>query len=201
LSVQFWIFAGPNGAGKSTLVARYVRGRIPVVNPDDVARVLPPRGGQPDVLEAGRIALAQREAHLAAGQSFGVETTLTGHSEINLMRRARAAGCKVNLVFVGLDDVQLSASRVQARVRDGGHNVPLADVFRRFDRSIANLSIALMIADRSYVFDNSGERRRLLLLCENGKLKRLAKVIPRWAAVAIPAELRDDFGPLPDAEN
>jgi len=171
------------------------------VNPDEVARILPPRGGQPDVLEAGRIALAQREAHLAAGQSFGVETTLTGHSEINLMRRARASGYRVNLVFVGLDDVQLSASRVQARVRDGGHNVPMADVLRRFDRSMTNLSIAMTIADRSYVIDNSGTRRRLLLSYENGKVKRLAKVIPRWAATAIPAEPRDNTAPLPDGEN
>ncbi len=113
------------------------------------------------------------------------------------MRRARASGYRVNLVFVGLDDVQLSASRVQARVRDGGHNVPMADVLRRFDRSMTNLSIA----DRSYVIDNSGTRRRLLLSYENGKVKRLAKVIPRWAATAIPAEPRDNTAPLPDGEN
>ncbi len=59
----------------------------------------------------------------------------------------------------------------------------------------------MTIADRSYVIDNSGTRRRLLFSCENGKLKRFAKAIPRWAATAIPAELRDNTGPLPDTEN
>jgi predicted ABC-type ATPase len=87
------------------------------------------------------------------------------------MRRARTAGYRINLVFVGLDDVQLSASRVKARVRRGGHDVPLPDVFRRFDRSMANLAIGLAIADRSYVM-------------------HLAKAFPIWAAGAIPLELR-----------
>ncbi len=77
----------------------------------------------------------------------------------------------------------------------------MADVLRRFDRSMTNLSIAMTIADRSYVIDNSGTRRRLLLSYENGTLKRLAKVIPRWAATAIPAEPRDNTAPLPDGEN
>jgi predicted ABC-type ATPase len=96
----------------------------------------------------------------------------------------------VTLVFVGLDDVQFSASRVKSRVRRGGRHVPLVDVFRRFDRSMATLSIGLTIADRSYVIDNSGKRRRLLVSRENGQVKHLAKVMPPSAADAIPAEMR-----------
>jgi len=190
LKAQFWIFAGPNGAGKSTFVARYIRGRIPVVNPDEIGQSLARSSGLAALVEAGRIAIAQREAHLASGDSFGVETTFTGHSELELMRRAAAAGYRVTLLFVGLDDVQLSASRVQARVRRGGHNVPFADLLRRFDRSMSNLAIGLKIADRSYVIDNSEKRRRLLLSRENGRVKHLAKVMPAWAANAIPSELR-----------
>jgi len=168
---QLWIFAGPNCARKSSLVAPYVRGRISIV------------------LEAGRLAVAQREANLAAGHSFGVETTFTDHGEVNLMRRARAPGYDVTLVFIGLKSVKLSAARVRTRVRDGGHAVPLADVFRRFDRSMANLATGLTIADRSYVIDNSGRRLRLLLSRENGQVKHLAKTFPIWAAGAIPPEL------------
>ena len=69
---QLWVFAGPNGAGKSTLVAQRVRGRLPVVNPDEIAQAFPLRGAQLDVLAAGRVALTQREALLAAGRSFGI---------------------------------------------------------------------------------------------------------------------------------
>jgi predicted ABC-type ATPase len=190
VKLQLWVFAGPNGAGKSSLVVRYVRGRIPIVNPDDIALTLPQRNGEPAVLEAGRLALAQREAQLAAGHSFGVETTFTGHGELNLMRRARACGYYVTLVFIGLRSVNLSASRVRTRVRDGGHSVPLADVFRRFDRGMANLATGLTIADRSYVIDNSGTRRRLPFSRENGEVKHLAKIMPAWATDAIRSDLR-----------
>ena len=115
------------------------------------------------------------------------------------MRRARAGGYYVTLVFVGLDDVQLSASRVTARVRRGGHEVPMVDILRRFDRSMANLAVGLTIADRAYVIDNSDTRRRLLVSREQGQIRHLAKVLPRWAADAIPTELRRAAIPLPDA--
>ena len=35
---QLWVIAGPNGAGKSTLADRYLAGRIPLINPDNIAR-------------------------------------------------------------------------------------------------------------------------------------------------------------------
>jgi len=163
---------------------------MPVVNPDEIAQSSTLQNGSAALVQAGRVAVAQREAHLAADDSFGVETTFTGHSERALMRRARAAGDRVTLVFVGLDDVQLSASRVKSRVRRGGHDVPLPDVFRRFDRSMANLATGLTIADLSYVIDNSGTRRRLLLAREGDQVKRLAKASPVWVSNAIPSDLR-----------
>jgi predicted ABC-type ATPase len=55
---------------------------------------------------------------------------------------------------------------------------------------MANLAMGLTIADRSYVIDNSGKHRRLLVSRESGQVKHLAKVMPAWAANAIPDELR-----------
>lgn len=191
MTSQLWVFAGPNGAGKSTLVAQRVRGRIPVVNPDEIAQTLPAGStGQARMIEAGRIAITRREGHLKAGRSFGLETTLTGRSELDLMRRAKAAGYRVNLVFVGLDDAQLSAARVHARVQRGGHDVPLVDVLRRYGRSMDHLAIALTIADRAFVFDNSGTRRRLLFFREHDRTKHLSQLLPKWAAGAIPADMQ-----------
>jgi predicted ABC-type ATPase len=179
---QIWVVAGPNGAGKSTLAQRYLAGRLPVVNPDEIARAA---GSSP--IAAGRVALRERHALLSAGHSFAVETTLTGQSELDLMQRARNAGYKVNLAYVGLDDVLLSTARVTLRVRSGGHDVPLDDILRRFDRSTANLSVALRIAHRSWIVDNSGRRRRLLLTCEGARVKHISRALPQWAQRAIAA--------------
>lgn len=189
---QLLVIAGPNGAGKTTLTSDYLAGRIPVVNPDDYARQIDPRhnGDSAVMLQAGRMAIAQRQSFLAARQSFAIETTLTGKGELDLMRRASAQGYKVNLLFVGLNEAPLSAARVAERVRRGGHPVPLADIFRRFDRSLSNLHTALPMVDRAFVLDNSGDRRRLLFSIEAGRVKHLAKNLPEWAQKAVPEQMQ-----------
>ena len=190
--LDVWVSAGPNGAGKSTLARRVLIGRVPVVNPDDLAAEIDLANRDMPVVQvaAGRKALAAREAHLEAKRSFAIETTLTGRSELELMRRARDRSFRVNLVFIGLDDVALSATRVAQRVREGGHNVPAADLQRRFTRSLAHLAPALMIADRAWVFDNSGEQRKLILARRRLQVRHLAERLPAWAEVAIPSQLR-----------
>ncbi|MBY6261162.1 dephospho-CoA kinase [Azospirillum sp. 412522] len=123
---QLWVLAGPNGAGKSTIARRFVVGRIPFVDADDIARDVNPD----DVnslsahMRAGRIALELREGYLNRNETFAMETTPTGKSELALMRRARDAGCKVNLIFVGVGNVAISAARVRTRILLGGHDVP-----------------------------------------------------------------------------
>lgn len=100
---QLWVFAGPNGAGKSTLAAKYIAGRIPIVNPDVIALDIAPGNVDPSVmLRAGRLAIEERRSFLAAGATFAMETTLTGQGELRFMQAAREQNYKVNLVFVGL---------------------------------------------------------------------------------------------------
>lgn len=189
---RLWIFAGPNGAGKSTLVQRYVAGRLPVINPDDIAaRIAPERRNDLDVtLKAGREALRLRAACLNSGRSFVVETTLTGRTEIALIRQAREQGYRVSVVFVALRSPVLSLGRVTERVRRGGHTVSSADIHRRFPRSLANLALAVALADRTLVIDNSGQNRRFIARIEGGMLKRAVDPLPEWLEQALPNDLR-----------
>ena len=166
---QLWVFAGPNGAGKSTLAGRFVQGRVPIVNPDVIALSLPRRDdGSLNQLDAGRMALEQRAAFTRAGESFAFETTLSGASELRAMRAARNAGYKLNLVYVGVYSVVRSKTRVAERVSKGGHNVAEDALLRRFERSMKALDEAAVLADRVIVFDNSGDRHRLVLVDEGG---------------------------------
>lgn len=180
--------AGPNGAGKTSLVTRKIEGRLPVVNPDVIAAGLPRVHGKLDERGAGALALHRREELLAERVSFAVETTLTGNSTLRLMGTALREGYKVTLIFVGLRDADLSLSRVLARVEMGGHPVPVSAVLRRFPVSLANLSKAIELADRSFVLDNSGERLRLLLVRESGRDRLTTRDLPAWFidALAIP---------------
>ncbi|WP_420962254.1 AAA family ATPase [Brucella sp. IR073] len=189
---QLWVFAGPNGAGKSTLARRYVVGRLEIVNPDDIARQIAPGlpADRKTAVRAGRLAVERRKALLDARESFAIETTLTGQGARAFMLQARERGYKVNLVFIGLHSIIQAQSRVTERVRQGGHAVPKADIERRFVRCMNHLAEAMRIADRVLVLDNSGKRRRLILIRENGRTKLLSRNVPNWARTAIPEILQ-----------
>jgi len=182
--VQLWIVAGPNGAGKTTLADRWLAHRIPVVSPDSIAVSL-----NLTPLQAGRSAVREQERLLASHVSFALDTTFSGNRELILMKRAADAGYKVNVIFVCVESVALCHARIHERVDNGGHAVPAADVARRFGRSLDNLTTAFDFADRVFVLDNTGEKRRLLLSVDHHRVKHLSKNLPRWAKDAIPEQL------------
>lgn len=186
MTPQLWVFAGPNGAGKSTFVERYIADRIPILNPDNIARQLPSGSDAQRIIGAGRIAIAERQRLIANRESFVIETTLSGKSELDLMQTAATAGYKITLIYIGLGDIAYSIGRVRSRVESGGHDVPLADLLRRFSRSQANLPAAMALADRVLLLDNSGTRRQLLFSQERGRVKFRATDPPRWVLPSLP---------------
>jgi len=195
---QLWVFAGPNGAGKSTLVRAYwVAARIPVVNPDEIARSMKPdhHGAAVTMLQAGKEAARLRREHTEAARSFAIETTLSGHSELRVMEDARNAGFKVNLIFMGIAGPDTSYARVRSRVMAGGHDVPVADIRRRYYRTMANLLAAVALADRTFVLDNQGKGRpRLLMTINDGRIRQVARVLPAWATQALGTIVESDVG-------
>lgn len=193
---QIWIIAGPNGSGKTTLTRRHLTGKVPVVNPDEIARIINP--AHPEALEtamrAGRDALMQRRQLIADQRSFAVETTFSGNQEIALMKDAKAAGYKVNLIFICTDSPQVSMGRIALRIKDGGHRVSGADIERRYRRSLTNLPQGLALADRAWLLDNSRARMRLVASIERGQVKSMASALPRWVREAKLPILEQEMG-------
>jgi predicted ABC-type ATPase len=89
--------------------------------------------------------------------------------------------------FIGTSDPTINAKRVAARVMQGGHDVPISKIVSRYGRSIANLSAAIQIADRVYIYDNSidGADARLCVRTQEGSLRKLYGELPLWIADAI----------------
>ena len=71
-------------------------------------------------------------------------------------------------------------TRIRNRVKLGGHSIPEADVRRRYTRSLANLASALRSADVGEVYDNSGDRHRLILIARAGVIVWRAEPLPYW---------------------
>jgi predicted ABC-type ATPase len=53
--------------------------------------------------------------------------------------RLKADGWRVESIYLALPSVELSHQRVAERVAHGGHDIPAADIARRFPRSLHNL--------------------------------------------------------------
>lgn len=139
---SLYVIAGPNGAGKTTFIKRFAPSELALldfINADEIARGLSPFAPDRALLEAGRLVLSRFRQFVAAGRDFVLETTLSGRTYRNLFSDARNAGYSSQLDFLMLPTVEHSQRRVARRVLSGGHNVPDADLRRRFTVGVRNL--------------------------------------------------------------
>lgn len=187
------IIAGPNGAGKSTFTRATQESLLfPVIDPDTEARRVRPDDPAAAQIAGGKQAIKRARAYLENNQSFAVETTLSGNTYLRMMAEAKRKGWQVNLIYVGVDNVQTSIERVAQRVAAGGHNVPSEDIRRRYARSLANLVVAIQQADSTSIFDNSTKRgHRQLLTIAQGRVTEQASELPEWIKAALPLEFTE----------
>jgi len=93
---------------------------------------------------------------------FAFETSLSGLVHLARLRRWKAAGYRIEIIFLRLSSPRVALRRIAARVKQGGHDVPRADVLRRFTRGWANFQSAYRpLADAWAVYNNSGQGPRL----------------------------------------
>jgi predicted ABC-type ATPase len=112
---------------------------------------------------ASVLADAIRRELLQEGKTFTFETVMSSRDKVDFMREARERGYRVYLYFVATDDPDINLDRVQRRVLQGGHPVPEDKVRKRYRESIDLMTEASSFAHRSYIFDNSGSKHKLLV--------------------------------------
>jgi predicted ABC-type ATPase len=139
------------------------RGRDPICNADLIAQGLSPLDPQLAALAGGRLLLQGVNRLAAARADFAFESTLSGLPYARQLRSWKTNGYRIEIAYLRLRSPQLALRRIAARVRQGGHNVPRADVLRRFARGWENfLHIYRPLADEWTVYDNSGESPQLI---------------------------------------
>jgi len=160
------VIAGPNGAGKTTFARDYlptIAGLINFVNVDLIAAGMSPLRPELAGVAAGRVLLRELDRLVAANADFAFESTLSGLRYAERIRNWKAQGYSIEIAYLRLASPQLALSRVASRVKQGGHNVPRADVLRRFKRGWANfVEVYRPLADHWTMFDNSGESPKRL---------------------------------------
>jgi predicted ABC-type ATPase len=160
------VIAGPNGAGKTTFARRYLPSNariIHFVNADLIAAGLSPLKPELASIAAARTVLTEIDRLAKARADFAFESTLSGRTYVRRLESWRREGYRVEIVYLKLKSPQLALRRVAARVRQGGHDVPRADVLRRYARGWKNFEMIYRpLADSWAIYENSGEAPQLL---------------------------------------
>ncbi len=151
------IVSGPNGSGKTTIAREYLlTHNLEYLSADEIAEGLPHESLQEVRLQAGRLFFERIIENIQVGRSFLAETTLAGKGFRRIVAELKAAGYSVTLIFVFLDSADACVARIRERVRKGGHDVPEADIRRRYIRSINNFwHLYRLGADRWHLLYNS----------------------------------------------
>ncbi len=156
---KLYIISGCNGAGKTTASYTVLPEMLncnEFVNADEIARGLSPFNPNTVAIQAGRLMLNRISTLIETENDFAFETTLSTRSYVNTVRKARAKGYFVTILYFWLSSPNLAIERVKTRVQEGGHDIPEPVIRRRYDLGIKNMfNLYIPIADYWMFIDNS----------------------------------------------
>lgn len=186
------VLAGHNGSGKSTMWRKRLSGQlqIPLINADRMMLSILPEPGSDGALDAWAqllrdtdeswMRVAQDGVQAFVGHAmrakvpFAMETVFsyweeqpdgTVLSKIDLIEDMQRAGYFVLLFFVGLTNAELSILRVQTRVAEHGHDVPMERLLKRFPKTQRAIAAASKVADAAIFTDNSRDLKQAFTVC------------------------------------
>ncbi len=131
--------------------------------------------------------LQRIEFLLGREDSFSIETTLAAKSYLQLVHRASKKNYYVHIIFFWLSTPELAVSRVEERVRQGGHVIPKDTIKRRYIAGINNLfKLYMDEVDIWTIYDNSEQPRECVayggkeletIIYNNSKYERIKRYV------------------------
>jgi predicted ABC-type ATPase len=186
---DLFIIAGPNGAGKSTYSEALVRPYMGVFDGDKEFKMLTSK--YPDVDSAhlenvrNEIFQTQKATALNNNIDFAYETNFASDQTMETVRQFKDRQFAVNLIYIGLSNIQNAISRVNLRVSQGGHRVSSDQIRENYEEGLKNLQKYVRSFDRALIYDNSSNRvmtpPRLIIELKRGLIIEKAAKIPKWA--------------------
>ena len=183
------VVAGPNGSGKTTVTSKILHHQwlenSVYINPDIVAQErFGDWNSSEAVLKAAIYCDEWREKCLLEKRSLIFETVFSSDKKVDFVERAVKAGYFVRLFFVCTSSPTINAARIANRVMSGGHDVPIAKIISRYQKSIINCNRIIRKINRVYLYDNSVEKSeaQLLIRYADGEVaKQYCDTLPNWA--------------------
>jgi len=127
-----------------------------------------------------------RKKLLDKGVTFTFETVMSSDDKVALLKKAQERGYRTYLYYVATEDPAINVSRVENRVKTGGHPVPPDKIVSRYYRSLDNLADAVLYANRAYIFDNSSHEKVWIAEITDGEeLELKTDLMPYWFKTAL----------------
>ena len=148
----YTIIGGVNGVGKSSFTGVLKEHTTDLGTIIDVDKITAELGS--NTLAGCKAALTKIRDCISRNISFTQETTLSGYKTEATAKQVKELGYHVRMFYVGLDTLDESLTRIQNRVRRGGHDIPRDDVTRRFSSRWEAVSKVLPYCDEAEFYDN-----------------------------------------------
>jgi len=163
---KLYIIAGPNGAGKTTAsytILPEIFKCNEFVNADEIAKGISPFNPDKVAIQAGKIMLKRISELIDNNITFALETTLSAKTFVKYIERAKNKNYEVILLFLRLNSKKLAIKRVEARVKEGGHNIPIEVIERRYENGLKNFfQIYKQVVNKWIFIDNSENEFRFI---------------------------------------
>jgi len=163
---KLYIISGANGAGKTTAsytILPEILDCKEYVNADEIARGLSPFNPDAVNIQAGKLMLERINTLISESEDFAFETTLASKSFVKYINKAQSKGYTTKLVFLWLSAQELAVERVKCRVSEGGHDIPVEVIKRRYKRGLENFFKIYKDSVDSWIFiNNSGNPYKII---------------------------------------
>ncbi len=205
---RIYVLAGANGAGKSSIVGAMLReSGADYFNPDEAARRILAANPRLTAADANSAAWHEGkrllERAIAGRLDFAIESTLGATTLPALLAKAASLGIEVRIWYLGLDSPEQHIARVRVRVAKGGHDIPEADIRRRWETGRLNVIRLLPKLTELRVYDNgrdgdpdAGAEPSPVLVVHvvRGRIAAPSTLIstPAWAKPILAAAIRLD---------
>jgi len=143
------IISGANGSGKTTFAKEFlIDFKFNYLNADEIKF-----NEKVSEIEASKRFLKRLNILLNEKQDIILETTLSGKYIFRIIDKAKKLGYNIELFYIFVENYLENILRVKKRVLNGGHNVPIQDIIRRFYRSLDNFEILKDMLKWNLVFN------------------------------------------------
>lgn len=198
-----YLITGSNGAGKSTVGPDYFPKHIIEnykVFDGDKLFMAKAKELFPDPIkspkEAKRLAAdyiietleALLEDALIRNDNFVYEGHFPSYATWDFPKRFKANGYAIEMLFLGLNDIDISEMRVGIRTKKGGHNVPRWDIENNFYGNLEMLNEHYQLLDHLQIVDTSEFLPKPLASFRSENLVSSVKAneLPKWFSKYLP---------------